>query len=226
MIENQFDDPKISLDRLLAFTTDHLQRMVANNAVLFSARITATNAKLAVVESMLTDDQVKLGLRKGKKFIKDTFRKNLPKNVEKIWAVVVAQYGSESAQVLECFPQGRSVFNVSGSTDDHLENHLQTMLTGVTAHQADLGATVVGNAGALLSSWLVVYNASEVSTGAKSSTQAGKKTARENLQLELHYNLLEIAKAFPRQPEQLDLYMQQSLLENPAAPEPPTPPTP
>jgi hypothetical protein len=227
-LENPFDDKNISIDELLAFSTDHLQRMVANNpGALFNTRITATTTKLAAVELGLTDDQVKLGLRKGKKLVKDTFRKNLPKNVEKIWAVVVAQYGSESAQVLECFPLGRAVFSTSGCTDDHLENHLQTMLTGVIAHQAELGATVVSNAGGLLSTWIAVYTASEVSTGAKSMTQAGKKTAQENLQLELFYNLLEIAKAFPRQPEKLDLFMQQSLLEDhPAEPEPPAPPTP
>jgi hypothetical protein len=31
---------------------------------------------------------------------------------------------------------------------------------------------------------------------------------------------------FPRQPEKLNLYMQQHLLENPPAPEEPEPPTP
>ena len=85
---------------------------------------------------------------------------------------------------------------------------------------------MVGNAGGLLSSWIAVYNASETSTAAKTTTQEGKKVARENLQLELFFNLLEIAKAFPRQPEKLALYMTQSLLEDPAAPEPEPPPTP
>lgn len=213
------------MDELVAFTTDNLQRMVANNlGSLFNARITATTTKLTAVESCLSDDQVKLGLRKGKKLVKDTFRKSLPGNVEKIWAVVVAQYGSSGPEVLECFPMGRKVF--SDCTDDHVENHLQTLLTAVTAHQGDLGAAVVGNAGGLLSSWIAVYNASETSTAAKTTTQEGKKVARENLQLELFFNLLEIAKAFPRQPEKLALYMTQSLLEDPAAPEPEPPPTP
>ena len=70
--------------------------------------------------------------------------------------------------------------------------------------------------------------ASEAATGAKTLTQEGKAQARLNLQLELFYNLLEIAKAFPRQPEKLSLYMMQHLLENPSSPdeeeEPPPPP--
>jgi hypothetical protein len=41
----------------------------------------------------------------------------------------------------------------------------------------------------------------------------------------LFLNLLKLAEMFARQPDKLDLYMQQSLLEDPpAAPEPPTPP--
>ena len=42
-LEVPFDHRQISMDELIAFTTDHLQRMVANNpGALFNARITAT----------------------------------------------------------------------------------------------------------------------------------------------------------------------------------------
>jgi hypothetical protein len=75
--------------------------------------------------------------------------------------------------------------------------------------------------------WVTVYAASEAATGAKTTTQEGKKLARENLQLMLFLNLLKIAEMFPRQPEKLALYMQQSLLmDHPQQPEEPTPPTP
>ncbi|MBL9184161.1 MAG: hypothetical protein JNN17_18600 [Verrucomicrobiaceae bacterium] len=38
--------------------------------------------------------------------------------------------------------------------------------------------------------------------------------------------LLKLAAMFPRQPEKLNLYMQQHLLENPSLPEEPPPPAP
>ncbi|MEZ5384137.1 MAG: hypothetical protein R3F13_01345 [Prosthecobacter sp.] len=45
--------------RLVAFTTDHLERMTANNSGgELSARITATSQALGVVEDCVTDDQV------------------------------------------------------------------------------------------------------------------------------------------------------------------------
>jgi hypothetical protein len=222
-MENPFDDDGISLDELVGFSTDHLQRFISNNpGALWNVRITATQTALVVVENCTTDDQVKLGLRKGKKLNKAAYRKALPANIARIHGSVVGKYGPDSAEVLECFPQGRSIFG--SCTDDHLENHLQTLVTGVTAHQADLGAQVVSDAGGLLSTWLVIWGASESSTGAKTTSQEEKKNARLNLQLELFKNLLTIALNFPRQPEKLPLYMQQSLLEDhPAAPPEPPP---
>ena len=73
--------------------------------------------------------------------------------------------------------------------------------------------------------WAGVYAASETSSGAVTTSQEGKKMARENLQLMLFLNLLKFGEMFARQPEKLDLYMRQSILEDDdAAPEePPTP---
>lgn len=228
-LENPFDSKNISLDELLAFSTDHLQRLIANNpGALYNARITATTTALATVEACTTDDQVKLGLRKARKLAKDTYRENLPANLAKIHAVVVAKYGPNAPEVLECFPQGRTIFTTC--TDDQLQNHLTALHTALVARQAALGAQVVADAAGLLSTWIAIYAASESSTAAKTTTQEGKAEAREALQLELFLNLLEIAKNNPRHPEALPLYMQQHLLEDPQSPEeeeePPPPPSP
>jgi len=112
--------------------------------------------------------------------------------------------------------------------------HLQTLLTVVTAHAADLVPAIVTLATTLKADWVAIHSASESSTGAKTTTEEGKRLARENLQLILFLNLLKLAEMFPRQPDKLSLYMQQHLLEIPASaageeepPAPtPTPPTP
>lgn len=225
-LTNPFDDPGISIDELLAFTTDHQQRMTANNTGGFlTARITATNTALGVLGTTVTDDQTKLAIRKARKQAKDDFRKSLPDGVGKIYGAVIAKYGPNGVETTECFPEGRGVF--AKSTDDRLANQLQTLINGVTAHQADLGAPLVADATALLTGWNAVYSTSESSAGAKTTTQAAKNAARASLQLELFKNLLTIALQFPRQPEQVDVYMQQSLLEDhPVTPDAPTPPPP
>ena len=230
-LQNPFDARQISLDELLAFATDHLQRLIANNpGALYNTRITATNTALATVESCVSDDQTKLGLRKARKLAKDAFRTALPANIAKIHAVTVAKYGPNAPEILEFFPQGRSVFNTS--TDDHLQNHLTALHTALTARVAEVGSQVVSDAAGLLSTWIALYAASESSTASKTTTEEGKANARLGLQLELFLNLLEIAKNNPRNPDALPLFMQQHFLEDPASPEedeeepPPTPPGP
>jgi urease gamma subunit len=225
-VENPFDSADISLDELIAFTTDHLQRMIANNpGALWNARITATTTAFTALDAVQSDNQTKLGLRKARKMAKDALRRSLPEKVAMIHAAVVAKYGPNGPEVAECFPQGRSIFTTC--TDDHVQTHLQTMLNGVTAHQADLGAQVVSDASGLLSTWITIHAASESSTGAKASTQEARRLARENLQLELFKNLLTLAMNYPRETDKVGVYMQQYLLEDhPAAPEPPTPPAP
>ena len=228
-LANPFNDSKISMDELVAFSTDHLARLIANNpAAVFAARIAATTAALNGVGGAFTDDKTKLALRESKKLAKDNFRAALPAAIGKIYGAVQAQFGESGTQMTECFPQGRSVF--TSCTDGALAEELQTLVNGVTDYQAQLGAPVVTAATALVTNWNAVFQTSETSTGNKSTTQGAKNSARAALQLELFKNLLTLALNFPDQPAQLDIYMQPSLLaphtQSPAAPAPAPAPTP
>lgn len=225
--ENPFDDDGISLAELLAFTTDHLQRMIANNASgELDAHIAATTSGLALLEEHAGDDQTKLGIRKARKMVMRAYRDGVDEKVAKVIGKVVGQYGPDSAVEVECCPQGRTIFHTC--TDDKLAGHLQTLIDGVGAYVDDLGAPVVAEATAIKTGWLSVYAASESAGGAKTATQDGKKAARENLQLMLFLNLLKLAEMFPRQKAKCALYMQQSLLEDhpQQEEEPPTNPPP
>ena len=227
-LENPFDDPGISMTELLMFTTDHLQRMIANNTSgELTPRITPTQSSLDLVVQRYNDDETKLALRKARKLAKDNFRAELPAKVGKLAVKVENQYGEKSPEFVECFPHGRGIFH--NVADDKLESHLQTLLNGLTAHQTDLGAQPVTDATALKTAWLAVYQPSEAATGAKAATQEDKKYARENLQLMLYLNLLKIAEMHYREPEQLDTYMQISLIgysKKKKTPPPQTPGTP
>lgn len=229
-LENPFDDPGISLAELLSFSSDHRQRMIANNpGGELTARIAATTSALDLVAGSATDDETKLALRKARIVAKNAFRDALPGQLAKISGAVVAQYGEEAPEVVECFPLGRTIF--SQCTDDRLAQHLEVLLAGVTAHVADLGAPLVAKVQALVDEWESVFGASETAGGAKTTTQEAKRLARENLQLMLFLNLVKLMEMFPRQSAQLDLYMQQSLLEDhpsapPEEPPAPTPPAP
>lgn len=224
-LENPFDDDGISMAELIAFATDHLQRLSANNpGGAFNSHIAATTSSLATVEDCVTDDQGRLGVRKARKQAKDDFRLQIPVDVKRIEAGFIAAFGADSPVLLEALPQGRTIFQTC--RDDQVEVHLQTLLDAATTHQASLAPATLTQATTLKNNWVTIYQASEASTGAKTVTQEGKKLARENLQLMLFLNLLKLAEMFPRQPEKLSLYMMQHLLENPSSPEEPVPPAP
>ena len=224
-LQNPFDDPNISMAELIAFATDHLQRLSANNAGgELTTHIAALTSSLATVEDCVTDDQGRLGVRKARKQAKDDFRLQIPADVKRIEAGFIAAFGADSPVLLEALPQGRTIFQTC--RDDQVEVHLQTLLDAATTHQASLAPATLTQATTLKNNWVTIYQASEASTGSKTVTQEGKKLARENLQLMLFLNLLKLAEMFPRQPEKLALYMMQHLLENPSAPEEPTPPVP
>ena len=214
--EVPFDDPNIGLARLIAFATDHIQRMIANNLNgELTARINATTSALNQVIDCVADDQTRLGIRKARKQSKDEFRANLAAAVAKLLAAVEAEFGPGSPQVVECVPFGRTVF--STCRDDEVSGHLQTLINGITANQAQLGAPLVTKATNLKSTWTIAYQASESSSGAKTTSEQGKRMARENLQLMLYLNLVKLMEMFPRQPEKCAIYMQQSLLDVPGS---------
>lgn len=222
-LTNPFDDPSISMAELLAFTSDHLTRMSANLQPGFAARVTATQTALNNVSDAFTDDESTLGLRKARKQAKNDYRAALIPRVGAIALTVQAKFGEGAAEFVECFPHGRSVF--STCSDDEVVNNLDILIAGVTAHTPPLAAQVVTDATAIKTGWTAVFAPSETAGGAKTTTIAAKNTARAALQLELFKNLIVLAQLFPRQPEQLDLYMQQTLLQ-PHTQTPATPPTP
>ena len=152
---NPFDDSKISMAELLAFTSDHLQRMIANPLPVLAARITATQTALNGVSDAFTDDESTLGLRKARKQAKKDYRTALIPRVGAIAIKVQAQFGEGAAEFVECFPHGRTIF--SSCTDDEVTNNLDILIAGVTAHTPPLAAQVVTDATAIKTGWMAVY---------------------------------------------------------------------
>lgn len=224
-LRNPFDDDGISLDELLAFSTDSVQRFIAKNGGgQWTARIAATTAALTTLGTCSNNDQIKLGTRRAAKLAKDQFREQLPANIARLHGAVVSGFGPNSPEVLDCFPGGRTAFDTS--TDDALANLLSPLATKLSALSATIGLNPVNLAGSLLSAWLGLHAASEVGTAQKAATESEKRLARKALQREHFLNLLELAKVLENQPELLGEYMQQSLLNDPAAPVPPVSPPP
>mgnify|MGYP001371895646 CR=1 FL=1 len=92
----------------------------------------------------VVDDLARLGIRKARKQSKDDLRAAIPVAVANIIGTAGTEFGPDSPEVIECGPQGRTIF--STCQDDEISGPLQTLIAGVTAHQATLVVPLVTKA--------------------------------------------------------------------------------
>ena len=214
-----FDD--IILDSLLlTFAEVSLGRIVAHNAVLlagkFTDRIAPTRAAITTMESVVTDVKVKLALQKARIEAKKAFRMDLPANLAKIYGALLAVYGPDAPEMIECFPEGRKVF--TQCAEEQVNNHLEQLQASVTAHAAALPAATVTLAGSLVAGWASVYEAAGAAKDAKSVTAASREVAVAALRVELFKNLMTCGLYFPDDKAKAELLFPQYLLEGRATP--------
>jgi len=211
--EVPFDDKNVNHNTLLAFATDHYARLVANNpGGRYDERIAALAAGLAAFRQSLGETLIRLGKRKSSKSDKRRVRRTLSQGISRIAASVIATFGPQSAEYKTCFPIGRRVFTVC--PDDLLKSHLSSLHQALVKLEDELGPEVIARSTALRSEWQAAYTNSETATAQKAAAEETRRAARATLQLELFFNLLEIIKHHPRQPEALNLYMQPHLLRS------------
>ena len=207
---NPFADEHIGQAQLLAYTTDHLERLKAAALPGFAARIAATEAALVAYQASSVADLSKLGQRKGRKQTKASFRRGLGARLGKIQGAVMAVFGVQAPVLQEIFPAGRRGF--TKCADDLLAARLKGLAEILTAHAPELAAAAVADGAALQSEWLAIYTVSEAATGEKSATEAGQRAARTALQRELLLNVLSLALLYPGDASQLGKFTQESLL--------------
>ncbi len=220
VFRNVFLNSKYSLASMIAFTTDLIERLSANNPDhQLDGQIAALTEALAILNQQSSADFAMLGIRKGAKLKKNAFRGALPNAIRRIYSIALAEFGDPSEEMKNIFPKGRSIFNES--RDDRLIEPLDGMVSGLTLHQAELGAGVVAEATALRDEWLEIHEASEEATGVKTATEAERREARYNLAVELHRTVGILISLFPEDEERYALYMQQYLLGGSATDTPP-----
>lgn len=214
LFEDFFDDPQFSLTELAATASLWSGRMLAvNPGAVLTARGNALSAALAAVEANTTDAGVKLAVQKGATANKKDFREVLQGNMAKVHGKVVGQYGKDSPQLIQIFPKGLKPFATT-APEGAIENELGVVLAGLTAHQADLGAGVVGDVGSYLSAWLTVYNAALGAKTAKKSSNLSGADLRKALQMEMTKAALFVAFTFPGDRAKGEFYLPTEKLFN------------
>lgn len=222
--KNPFKASQVSQARLVDYGNVHLHRMIANNpGQVLAARITATISALNAFESIVTDNDVKLGVQKARTSSKKAFRASLSTAIAKIYAGVEAAYGPDASEVIECFPKGKTIYGIC--KDEALQERLQQLVSALTGKVSKVGQAHLDSAAALLASWTGLYSTQCAAKGTKLATAAQIKTAQDTLAEELYRNLLTLALQFLEDESKVALYFPEELLINhPRAASTPTPP--
>jgi len=165
-----------------------------------------------VVETRYGADLAALGTRKARKTAKNLFHDGLPDATARIEIAIKAAFGPKAAEVQQAFPSGRSLF--SSSPDDLLGAAIGVMNSVVAANSASLPPATVTLSAGLVTGWAAVYTESEAASAVKNHSVAEKRAARKALQRELYLTLVHLMVTYPLQPEKLEQYMKQHLLED------------
>ena len=209
--DNPFGLDKYSNGNVVNYAIAHLQLMIAHDATRLGPRITATSDVLDLVASVMTDEMTKVAMQKSRTASKVTFRQALPGHITQIHGSVVAAFGADAPELLQCFPQGRTIF--STSTDEALGKRLGQLVTSITPLSAAVGSTHVTAATGLATTWDTLYGAQGDAKGATSVSAETRAAAMKSLKLELFKNLLTIILNDPEDPDRIDLLCPYNLLE-------------
>ncbi|MBI3878614.1 MAG: hypothetical protein HY301_00920 [Verrucomicrobia bacterium] len=211
---NPLDDKGISLTEELTYAAAQINVMTADNpGGALDARIAATTTATGALEGGATDEGVKLALQKARTLSKKNFRDTLTPKIAQVHAAVVSAFGPDSPEVMECFPEGRTVY--SNCRDEQLNQKLEGLVTAITPKQAQVGAPAVTLATALKNNWAALFGSQGTAKAQTDASGVALDAARATLKLELFRNLLTLALMFPGDIAKCDLYCPQHLLRNP-----------
>lgn len=213
--ENAFSDPKIALNRKKDFGDDHIERMhVQNTDGSLDDRIAATENVQNALFGGITDLSTDRSQRQARTKTTDSVIVDFKARNSRLNSYFMSNGIDKLDVYTEFFPQGVQDFT-SRVTKENVEQRIQSLVTAITNNLEVAGGQAVLNE----------YNAFK--TGYKQAREAqlaktGQVSTGEDVLGEIEAawddqvfdNLLFFANKNRNKPENLKLYMDQSLLEH------------
>ena len=209
---NPFSAAIITFQMLIDYTTAHLVALVTDSpGAEFPARVAATTAAANALNASMAATGSKLGMQKMQTEIKKAFRAALPGQIAEIYVGLAAVVGAFSPILLECFPQGRSIF--SRCKEGEVDDYLQMLAVGLSHHATNLPPELAARVAGLITTWNAIYEAASTAKGTKKTTSLSRKELRTALEAELFKNALMLAILFPDNEAKAAQYCPKYLLE-------------
>jgi hypothetical protein len=227
LFKNHFNTTKISDDKMQKFADIHLQRLAANNGGgEFTTLITDTTTAYTGYYGTITDEDTKFAVQQGLTITMNNAVEAFKKAVSQKEGIVKGNFGKDSAEYQEFFPNGASEY--SQAILANIEMLMDRFIHAANDHVGVLGIPFLTE----FQNYKTDYTAARDAQLQKIAEVADSKTEshqnRDVLELQLHTNLHTIAAMFPGDVDRCMDFFDQSFIRdsNNGDDEEPTPPTP
>lgn len=213
--ENLFDDKEISVGELTNFSSDHIERLRANNPAsefdqLLEDTETKHNALETAVNALGTDTAQREGRTKDMNEVVADFKKS----VSRVEGLISYTFGRQSGTYQEFYPQG--ITEYTNMTIEQAEELIKRFSTAVDNHGPELPSGVVAEFQQHLADYQAARTEQLKEKGEVGGSRDEVRKAQLALQLQLTVNVLTIALKFSNDTEKADVYFDQSLLNDAA----------
>jgi hypothetical protein len=226
LFKNHFDTKEISDDNLRKFAEVHLQRLSANNGTAqFTAMITATTTAYTNYFGAITNEDTKFAIQQGLTVTMNNIVENFKSFASKKEGLVFGNYGKESPEYQEFYPNGVSEYRQA--TLANIETLMSRFFAAAERHQAELGAGLQSDAENFLTDFKNARTAQLAKIGEVQAQKSTTSTNRDGIENELMKNVHLIASMFIGNVDRCMDFFDQSFIrgsETDEEEEPPTPP--
>jgi len=192
LIEDLFDEPKLSNANLRSFADDHMVRLSLNNpGGVYSPLIADTATRYTGYFGNITDLVVKEAIRQNLTVTTNLMKDAMIERIRSVHGLVVYRFGAESAIYESFFPYGLTEYNLARLDD------LTTLLTRfASAAGTHLTATDPAEVTAInnaISAFNNARSAQHTVFAEEDMLRTGRNATRKELTRQLTRNLLIIA---------------------------------
>lgn len=211
-----FDSARISDDNLRKFAEIHLQRLSADNpGGIFTALIGATTAAYQAYFGAIVDEATRAAIQKAMTLRMNDVLDDFLEAVRRQEGRIRAEYGKESAEYAEFYPQGVMEYNEASLAN--IEGLMLRYAQAAERHLAQLGQTFVDTFQDFHAAFRAARSAQLLAIGEVKAEKTDTRVSRDALEDQLMDNLFTLAMRFKRDADAGMAYFDQSFLRDAAA---------
>lgn len=215
--KNHFKSQRVGNARLKAFCDDHIIKLTAVLSLAPNAVLQALlDALLPLYNSFfgaITSEATKFAIQQSRTIRVDNAWDDILLFIRQKEGIVRGTWGKDSDVYQEFYPLGLDEYNTATKVNKDII--LQRYFDAVTAYSVTLGAAFVTEFNDLKTNWQAAFNTQQLQIGLVKNAASQTDTNRGPIEAQLMKNVLIIASEFVGQPDKVNDFFNESLLQAP-----------